>query len=113
DEDARHQLVLRIAARGVAHHALLFAELALEVERVLPVELGGRFCPRRLVGTLLGGLRHGGLLGRRCCAFAADYRPSGRSARRRSAPLLPKESGRCWGREVRLSRTGRARSSAG
>ena len=39
-EHAREQLVLRIAARGVAHHALLLGELAFEVERILPVERG-------------------------------------------------------------------------
>src|SRR6185312_9645298 len=57
-EHARHQLVLRIAARGVAHHALVFRELGLEAERVLPVEFGGRLGARRLIGTLFGGLRH-------------------------------------------------------
>src|SRR5437016_10740172 len=57
-EHAREQPLLRIAARGVAHHALLVRELALELERVLPVELsllgrrGGDF-------LLFGGLRHG------------------------------------------------------
>src|SRR5262249_56141378 len=62
-EDGLHQPVLRISARRVAHHALVVGEIGLEVERVLPVELGGRVGPHRLVGTLLGGLRHGGLPG--------------------------------------------------
>ena len=39
-EHARHQLVLRIVARGVAHHALFLGQLAFEIERVLPVEVG-------------------------------------------------------------------------
>ena len=37
-EHARKQLVLRIVARGVAHHALFFGQLALKVERVVPFE---------------------------------------------------------------------------
>ena len=54
-EHAREQLLLRIGARGVAHHALVLGELALEIERVLPVEGG--------VGQRRGGfLRAGGLL---------------------------------------------------
>ena len=36
----RHQLVLREAARAVAHHALFLGQIAFEVERVLPVEFG-------------------------------------------------------------------------
>ncbi len=36
--DARHQLVLRIGARGVADHALVFGELLIEHERIVPLE---------------------------------------------------------------------------
>ena len=36
----RHQLVLGIAARGVAHHALFLGQLVLEQERVFPVKFG-------------------------------------------------------------------------
>ena len=62
-EHAREQLVLRIAARGVAHHALLFGELAFEVERVLPVE--GRILDGGGLGIAdLCGLRHERVLGR-------------------------------------------------
>src|SRR5262249_57223737 len=56
-EHAREKLVLRIAAGGIAHHALFLAELAVEIERIFPVERdvlelrGGQ----RL--ALLGGLR--------------------------------------------------------
>ena len=59
EEDARKQLVLGIAARGVAHHAFFRGELAFEVERIVPVEVGlgaGRLRP---LLELLGGLRHG------------------------------------------------------
>ena len=35
-EHAREQFVLRIAARGVAHHALFLGQLAFEIERVRP-----------------------------------------------------------------------------
>jgi hypothetical protein len=58
-EDARKKLVLRIAARGIAHHALFLRELAFEIERVVPVERC--FLARRLrpLLELLGGLRHG------------------------------------------------------
>src|SRR5262249_30098711 len=45
-EHAREQLVLRIAARAVAHHALFFCEPAFEIERILPVE-GGVLALRR------------------------------------------------------------------
>ena len=54
----RHQLVLRIAARGVAHHALFLGQLPFEIERVLPVEtrvLEGRRCLGR---AFFGGLAH-------------------------------------------------------
>ncbi|MGY4297708.1 hypothetical protein ACVWXN_005803 [Bradyrhizobium sp. i1.4.4] len=36
--DARQQLVLGIGARGVAHHALVFGELLVEQERIVPLE---------------------------------------------------------------------------
>ena len=39
-EHARKQLLLRIIARGVAHHALFLGQLAFEVERILPFERG-------------------------------------------------------------------------
>ena len=38
--DARQQLVLGIGARGVAHHALVFGELLIEQERIVPFECG-------------------------------------------------------------------------
>ena len=65
-EDARKQLALRIVARGVAHHALLFGKLAFEIERVLPVE-GGRNGGARgrrlaLAGLVDGFLRQLGAL---------------------------------------------------
>ena len=52
----RQQLVLRVSVRGVAHHALLFGELLVEQQRVVPVEagLGG---VDRLFGSIHGGLR--------------------------------------------------------
>ena len=37
-EHAREQLLLRIIARGVAHHALFLGELAFEAERIVPLE---------------------------------------------------------------------------
>ena len=37
--DARQQLVLRIGARGVADHALVFGELLVEHERIVPLEI--------------------------------------------------------------------------
>src|SRR5437667_309868 len=37
-DDARQQLVLRIGARSVADHALVFGELVVEQERVVPLE---------------------------------------------------------------------------
>ena len=37
--DARQQLVLRVGARGVADHALVFGELLVEHERIVPLEL--------------------------------------------------------------------------
>ena len=39
-EDARKQLLLRIIARGIAHHALFFGQLAFEIERIVPFERG-------------------------------------------------------------------------
>ena len=65
-QHAREQLVLRVAARGVAHHALFFRELALEIERILPVERGVLELRRGPMLALLGGLRHGMLPGWRC-----------------------------------------------
>ena len=53
--DARHELFLRVRVRGVAHHALLFVELALEEQRVVPLELGPWL--RGAVGGIHGGLR--------------------------------------------------------
>src|SRR5262249_59136830 len=74
-ENLREQLGLLIAPRGVAHHALLFREFALEIERVLPVEgllVGG--CGR-LAGDTFGGARHDWLLWLGLC-----IRPPGRPA---------------------------------
>ena len=56
-DHARHQVVLRKAARGVAHHALLFAQLAFEIERILPLEVLV-LQHRGLALALLGRLRH-------------------------------------------------------
>ena len=39
-DDAGEQLLLRIVARGVAHHALLGGQFAFEVERIVPFERG-------------------------------------------------------------------------
>jgi len=36
--DARQELVLRIGARGVADHALIFGELLIKHERIVPLE---------------------------------------------------------------------------
>ena len=47
----RHQLVLRERARAVAHHALFLGQVAVEIERILPVEVG--------ILQHLGGLRRG------------------------------------------------------
>ncbi len=63
EEHAREQFVLRIAARGVAHHALLFRQLAFQIERILPVERGVLELRGRPLLALLGGLRHGMLPG--------------------------------------------------
>ena len=63
-------------------HALVLGELALEIERVLPVELGGRLGFDRRVGTLLGGLRHGGgLLAGGTGGRLGHYSPSRRRTR--------------------------------
>ena len=51
-EHARKQLLLRIAARGVAHHALVLGQLAFELERVLPVVAGGAGRRRARPGTV-------------------------------------------------------------
>ena len=40
--DARQQLVLRVGARGIAHHALVFGELLVEHERIVPLEIHRR-----------------------------------------------------------------------
>ncbi len=58
----RHQLVLRKAARGVAHHALLFGQLAFEIERILPVEMGVLDGTGILGGEFFCGLTYGPLL---------------------------------------------------
>src|SRR5262249_6892676 len=39
-EHARKQLLLSVIARGVAHHALVLAQLAFKVERIVPFERG-------------------------------------------------------------------------
>ena len=39
-EHAREQFLLRIVARGVAHHALFLGQLAFQVERIVPFERG-------------------------------------------------------------------------
>ena len=41
-DDARLQLVLRIGARGVADHALVFGKLIVEQERIVPLENAAR-----------------------------------------------------------------------
>ncbi len=60
-DHARKKLLLRIGARGVAHHALLVGQLAFEVEGVLPVERGLRQRGGLLLALgarLLGDPRH-------------------------------------------------------
>jgi len=57
-QHARKQLLLRVAARRVAHHAFFFRKLALEVERILPVEVGILQRDGGLADVLLGD-RHG------------------------------------------------------
>ena len=91
-QHAREQLVLGVAARGVAHHALFFRELALEIERILPVERGVLELRRGPMLALLGGLRHGMLPGLRCgrthvlqCWSENTGRPLGLSCPRSSA----------------------------
>src|SRR5258706_3994452 len=37
--DARQQLVLRIGARGIADHTLVFGELLVEHERIVPLKI--------------------------------------------------------------------------
>ncbi len=58
-EHARKQLVLGVAVRGVAHHALVGRQFAFEIERVLPVErrIGRRFCRFSLAPGLTPGAR--------------------------------------------------------
>src|SRR5262249_52745463 len=53
-DHARQQLVLRVGARGVADHALVFGELIVEQERIVPLEAGRR---RLVLG--LGAHAHG------------------------------------------------------
>jgi hypothetical protein len=50
-DHARHEFVLRISARRIAHHALLFSELFFEQQRIFPVE--HRFLERRVHTFLL------------------------------------------------------------
>ena len=60
-EHARKQLLLRIVARGVAHHALFLGQLAFEIERIVPLER--RVLDREgLAVALLRKLRHEVLL---------------------------------------------------
>ena len=60
-EHARKQLLLRIVARGVAHHALFLGQLAFKIERVVPLER--RVLDREgLAVALFRKLRHGLLL---------------------------------------------------
>jgi len=47
--DARQELVLRIGARGVTHHALVLGELLVEHERIIPLKVH--------LGRLVLGLR--------------------------------------------------------
>src|SRR5262249_2007701 len=89
-EHAREQLVLGIAARGVAHHALFLGELAFEVERILPVERGVLALRHRAMAAGLGGLGH-----RMLRAWAAPTRsprelqlPGSRPAAAGNAPNL-------------------------
>ena len=91
-EDARHELILRVAARGIAHQPLLLGEKPLEVERIGPVEaflaallprLGlvqvdrrfrhGRSSPVAVAGTLVatgGSVKSGRSVS--CSAFPAQ-----------------------------------------
>ena len=57
-----NSLSLRIAARGVAHHALFFGELAFQVERILPNERDILHGTRALDRDFACGLAHGRLL---------------------------------------------------
>src|SRR5690606_30604591 len=63
-EHARHQLVLSVFARRVAHHTLVLAELVVEQKRVIPLEyrLAGGLGRSRGGGCALC-WRHRGLLG--------------------------------------------------
>ena len=51
-DDARHQLLLAVGARAVAHHALVLGELVLEEQRVFPLERAAscRWVSRRAPG---------------------------------------------------------------
>ncbi|MNV99794.1 hypothetical protein D3C71_1952050 [compost metagenome] len=40
-QHARRQLALAIVTRGVAHHALVFGELLVELEGIVPLEVAG------------------------------------------------------------------------
>ena len=61
-DHTRQQLLLRIVARGVAHHALFFGQFAFEIEGIVPLERGvldgGALRPCRF--GLLRDLTHGG-----------------------------------------------------
>ncbi len=85
-EHARKQLVLRIGARGVAHHALVLGELAFEVERIVPA---GRWLGAggfRLV--FLGGAHAELLLVSAVALFYTVRAPAGSIARRKSMVYL-------------------------
>ena len=81
-EHAREQFLLRIGARGVAHHALVLGELALEIERVLPVEARRRSAARWISsrGRAFAGSRF------RPCPFIGGLRPP--EKRPRPLPML-------------------------
>jgi hypothetical protein len=49
---ARLQLFLAVGVRGVAHGALVVAELVIEAERVFPVELGARHDGLRIMSAV-------------------------------------------------------------
>ena len=62
-QDSRHQLFLAVVARGVAHHALVLAQLLFQQQRVLPLEGGPGKGALRGFGLQGGfGGRHGRLL---------------------------------------------------
>src|SRR5262249_9162214 len=92
-EHAREQLVLRIAARGLAHHAFFFGELAFEIERILPVEGGVLAVRRWAMRARLGGLRHGMLPGLgvafSCSRSSGGFKRFARATYRRLAHRPP------------------------